>query len=461
MRYSVLTTTSLWRTLFVLLILYACSEPEINREPQDPVIPEEPGPPPTQPTELCSPHVIDGYCNKISFNYSEEVKVYLQSQSNQTLCALTIYGLENDSIFSVASPLTIQQPVNSEPSKEGFNYQMTVTFKVPSDLPSGIYLIENKVPFIVKPKGHVDVLVVYPSNTANAYAESGGKSLYGANRASAVSFHRPIPLQDFAFNCLTYFSKKTNWEIGFIADEDMDDYETMNSAEILAIVGHNEYWTRKARTNFDAFVNSGGDALILSGNTMWWQVRYSNDADKSQMICYKDMNTDPIGDPLMKTFLWNDPILAYPILGSIGADFDNGGYGRKMDNGWDGYKIVNPHSPLLEGLGLNTGDIIRCPTVEYDGAPIKSLDINGYPVLDFDALGAYKAELIGFDKGYRVKETFGTFIVLQRNPSSGYIINTGSTDWCTSLNGVSATSISAITDNSVRLLLEKRSVFSF
>ena len=33
-----------------------------------------------------------------------------------------------------------------------------------------------------------------------------------------------------------------------------------------------------------SITNTGGHALILSGNTMWWQVRYNE--DKTKLICY-------------------------------------------------------------------------------------------------------------------------------------------------------------------------------
>ena len=41
-----------------------------------------------------------------------------------------------------------------------------------------------------------------------------------------------------------------------------------------------------------------------------------------------------------------------------------------------------------------------------------------------------RLELIGFDRGYRVSETIGTFIGLQKTLTSGVIVNTSSTDWC-------------------------------
>jgi hypothetical protein len=269
-----------------------------------------------------------------------------------------------------------------------------------------------------------------------------------------------MTLQNFSRYCLDWLFSFPNATVGYIADIDLDDYATMSNGEVLCLVGHNEYWTRKARENFDQFVASRRHAVVLSGNTMWWQVRYSEDENKSKMICYKSLN-DPIENPLFKTWLWNDPSLQYSIVSSIGADFDNGGYGLKADNGWNGYKIVNKNSPLLEGTDLDNGDIVKCATTEYDGAPIASW-LNGYPVLDTEKMGTYKAELIGFDYGFRANQTVGTFIVIQPTITSGIIVNVGSTDWCSSagMGGPSGSDIKKITTNALLKLLNEEEVFS-
>ncbi len=327
---------------------------------------------------------------------------------------------------------------------------------------SGIYLIENKIPFIVKTREHVDMTIVYPSNTANAYAESGGKNLYSLyHRPFQVSFLRPISLQQRAEFCLKWFSSLKDIQVGYIADLDLDYYSAIERSKIIVIPGHSEYWTRAARLHFDRFIQDGGHALILSGNTMWWQVRYS--ADQKEMICYKDAQLDPESDPLLKSINWNQDQLHYSILSSIGADFQHGGYGLQVDAGWDGFKIVAPGSPLLNGLGFKKGDTLSLPSGEYDGAPIRAFDADGCPLLDSAQLNFEKIELIGFDKGSRAgKETIGTFVVFQKSSSSGIIINAASYDWCSSrgMGGDSGESIKKITRNAIDLLLRNESVFS-
>ena len=427
------------------------------------VEPVEPRPSPPDgplPAVLCSSFILNGYSDKVSYHPGEKIKLFFGSSQPVELCRLTIFSITGEAVFSTTSVLPIVAGLPGDASENGYDYPIAVEFVLP-ELKSGVYLVENKIPFILKTEQPVDIMVVYPSNTANAYASTGGKSLYSQQgRPTSVSFQRPIPLQPLSQYCLKWFSTLENFTIGYIADVDMDDFSNIVNAKVLVIAGHSEYWTRQARKNFDQFVSLGSDALILSGNTMWWQVRYSE--DHSKMICYKDIEMDPISDPLLKTIEWTTPSLDYSVLSSIGADFPNGGYGLKVDQGWNGYKVVAPVSPLFENLGLKKGDIISLPTLEYDGAPITGYDADGYPIVNSTALGFEKIELLGYDKGYRVRETVGTFIVFKKTLESGIIVNTGSTDWC-SANGIGGTSgnlVKRITLNALTKLLNNETVFS-
>lgn len=414
------------------------------------------------PATACAAAYLDGYTDRQSYLAGDVVRAYLDSRQDLPSCRLDIYDLQGKVAFSVASALTPQTSLQQDPSVKGFGWRQTLSFALPADLASGVYLIEGKSPFVVRRGDAPDLLVVYPSNTANAYATSGGQSLYTTpNQAHAVSFLRPIALQPMAAQCLRYFAAMKDLKVGFAADVDLEDYANLASSRLLVIAGHSEYWTRTARQHFDRFVDAGGHAVVLSGNTMWWQVRYS--ADRSQLICYKDQPGDPESDPLLKTINWSEPSLHYPILASVGAEFLRGGYGRKADAGWDGYRIAAPNSPLLEGTGLRRGDILALPSAEYDGAPLRGWDDQGFPVLDPGQTPFARMELVGFDKGSRADtQTVGTFIVAQRRAGSGVIVNVASTDWCSDkgMGGGDGDKLQRITRNAVVKLLENRSVFS-
>lgn len=413
--------------------------------------------------------MVGGYTDKNSYFPGEEVEIFLQANYDLD-CKLGFYDINDRMIFSAHVLLHPQDISTNEPSTNGYNYKLSAKVKLPLSIVSGVYLAEKKIPIIVKSSTPSDITVVYPVNTMNAYNQSGGKSLYSYNStgnkpANIVSFFRPMPYtkeQDMCYGCLSFLPSLNGIRIRYITDIDLDDYASILQTKILMIIGHSEYWTRKARNHFDQFVNAGGHAIILSGNTMWWQVRYSE--KKDALVCYKSAELDLESDPLLKTISWNDSTLKYSILSSIGADFEHGGFGTDLDNGWDGFKIVNPTSPLLEGLKFNKGDILYLPSVECDGAPIKGIDDDGFPILDNDKLKFEKVELIGFDRGsLNGKETFPTFIVMQKTKTSGVIVNTGTNSWC-SPTGIgranSGNKIRAITQNTIVKLLNGTRVFS-
>lgn len=446
--------------LFVLvLFLYSCDTKEEPVTPNQPT-PSPPSPNAPLPTTPCATGLVDGYTDKTSYFPGEEMFIFLKGNTSEPSCRLNIYSVDGELALPIPSSIFKQEVNPNMPYSNGFGYVFSAKLILPN-MKSGVYLIENRIPFIVKSADPVDVVVVYPSNTANAYSISGGKSLYSTdNQPNEVSFHRPIELQDLSKVCLKWFKTVSDVSFSYISDRDLDQYSSIEKTSVLCLVGHNEYWTRSARKNFDRFVDEGGHALILSGNTMWWQVRYSDDGTK--LICYKDANEDPELNPLFKTITWDKASLEYPIISSIGADFNRGGYGLRADAGWNGFKVMRPESPLFEGLNLTAGTILSCPSLEYDGAPLLGFDAKGNPILDLNTLGFYKGEILAFDKGFRAQETYATFAVFQRTANSGIIINAGTTDWCSSngMGGTSSDKIKAITKNALLKLVYNEAVFA-
>ena len=413
--------------------------------------------------------IINGYTDKESYFPGEVASVFLNPQISG-FKNIHIYDLKGNIILTFRANVSKQIINSSKPWENGFNYEESFKFRIPN-IKSGVYLIENQIPFIVKSKTPRKITLVYPSNTVNAYNSAGGKSAYTYNssnkeKANILSFNRPRPFNALSYckEFLIWLNKESSYDINYICDLDLEDYSEIANSEIIVIPGHSEYWTRQARKNFDRFIDEGGHALILSGNTMYWQVRYTQ--DKKKMVIYKDHKEDPEIDSLLKTDLWNSTFLRYPTSKSIGVSFENGGFGGKNDEGWDGFKIVNEKSPLLRGTGLSKGSILKLKTNEYDGAILREYinDLSDESetsyALNLDTLNAYRGELIGYDYGYRNRKTIGTFIVYQRSKNSGIIVNASSTNWCNA-EGISKSKlIRKITKNMFDLLLSNESLFN-
>lgn len=410
--------------------------------------------------------VVDGYTDKVSYSHGQEQRVMLNSDAEAAIAKLRLYDVHGNVVQTVKAPVKPQQTASSTPWQDGFGYEPTFTYTIPQDLPSGAYYWEQKALFIVRGSpDSSDIVVLYPSNTLNAYSTEGGKSLYEptlASRAHIVSFERPTPEQinHDPLPCLSWFKDQQGYAFRYIADSDMDDYAHIENARVLVIIGHSEYWTRKARENFDRFVQGGGHAVILSGNTMWWQVRYS--AEGSKMTCYKDATLDPIADPRLETIKWHET--DYPALPSIGAVYNLSGNGTGDAIGWDGFKIATPTHPFFEGLNLSRGDVVSLLSSEYDSAPIIGTDAQGYPIIDRAQLGFEHIELLGYDIA-RVgasRQTFATFIVFQKSATSGIVVNGASTNWCgaTGFGGPDGAKIKRITKNILDTLLSSQPLWN-
>ncbi len=405
----------------------------------------------------------DGYTNKISYHPGDTMITYMSyNTTSDQLKTIKLYDMGGNVIDKIECKITEQKPDSLDPWMNGFGYQPTFQYVIPA-LQPGVYLWGKKIPFIIKSTTPQNITVVYPSNTTNAYCSSGGKSLYGFNSTDSkeskiVSFLRPMELDHATAEFFKWIYQEKEFSINYLCDFDLENYASISQTKLIIIIGHSEYWSRKARENFDRFVDNGGDAMVLSGNSMWWQVRY--DTIKNQLICYRDTQEDPLSDSLLKTINWHAPSLNYPTEKSIGTHAEGFSYGDKKRSK---LKIINEKSPLLEGTNLKNGDFLSLPTHEFDGAPVESFTLDSIPIIDNKKLNFYKVEPIAFGWGdYYNQKRATTFIIFQKTKTSGKIINVASTDWCSErgMGGKSGTEIKKITKNMIQKLIKKETVFT-
>ena len=257
-----------------------------------------------------------GFAGKISFNPGETVKLYYSKNTIKS-DSFNIRPIEKDTVVAKIFCSTRPQKIRKiKPWKNGFGYSISSILKLKT-LPTGIYLFDEKVPLIVKAKGtQSKILIVIPTNEFAANNMAGGKSLHEAKKskrpANVVSFFRPENLSDYQ-NLIPFFEflkADTSMHVGFIAEKDLENSTVFNGVRLVIIAGNCSHWTRRARSNFDRFIDKGGNTLVLSKEFMKWQVRYRQKG--TQLICHKRKATDLIQDPYLKTTTWDDPSLKYP-----------------------------------------------------------------------------------------------------------------------------------------------------
>ena len=157
----------------------------------------------------------------MSYITSDSIKIYINAVSRMENIKLKIYDINKNIVREFEANIFPQIKNHNSPWSFGYDYKVTTTIDV-ENMESGIYLIENRIPFIIKPSDVVDAIVVYPSNTINAYNNNEGHSFYTTPRTSKLSFNRQ---QDLPADIIEYFKwlKKLDYSFGYICDYDLDN----------------------------------------------------------------------------------------------------------------------------------------------------------------------------------------------------------------------------------------------
>ena len=291
--------------------------------------------------------------------------------------------------------------------------------------------------FVVRPDvdEEIDLLVLISSSSFNAESFTAGRNLSSRpDRATRVSFYRTmdkvrhwrwLPLLSWMAQERPLKSQR----VGYITDSDLESERYLNSPHALVVLAPSEYWTRGARVSFDRFVARGGNAIIYSGGSMTWQVRYAGEGN-SMLTSFRDSEEqDPMRGTPLATLNWRDKRLDYPVIKSIGGDYFHGGYPeyrRDQGLGQGGYWVYAADHPVFRDTGLKRCEsIMFYKNMLYDGMPVTGLDAQGFPVPDVAAIGAHAFNLLAFDWSYRHGHTIATMHIFKPAQDSGFVFNLG------------------------------------
>ncbi len=260
-------------------------------------------------------------------------------------------------------------------------------------------------------------LLALCTNTYNAYNDFGGRNLY--ENGTHVSFARPMAkgllrkpdgpgarvtvmhtpdpvnrahvryLREHQFTQwagsagwpnyelpFVRWAESNGYELDYAINADLEDPAALDDRRLYLSVGHDEYWSAPMRDTVEAFTRGGGNALFLSGNTAFWQVRVE-DAGRT-MVGYKGLyERDPVfgtDRQHLLTSMWSDHLLERPENEMTGVSFVRGGYhriGQVVASGAGGYTVYAPEHWVFDGAGVTYGDLIGSESVivgyECDG----------------------------------------------------------------------------------------------
>jgi hypothetical protein len=339
------------------------------------------------------------------------------------------------------------------------------------DSPDIFFVVTNASPGSATP-----IVAQIPTTTINAYNNWGGASLYRYNSQSEpapiVSFNRPQ--YGFENEWLARLKDAVCWleaadyRVDFITNNDLhEDKELLQHYQLFISLGHDEYWSRSMRDNFDAFVACGGNAAILGGNTCCWQIRLERDeltgAIGRRQVCYKDADTDPVADTRLKTITWQ--ATGDPENRTFGAGWARGawrGSGRK-----GAFTVYRSEHWVFAETDLRAGDAFG----DADDESILVYETNGVD---------YRLDVSGRPIPTGVDGTPGNYLILAlaelsewgtpgnaalgvlESPGSGTIFNAATTDWARGLRACipgddhCRTATAKITRNVIAHLSRKR-----
>jgi hypothetical protein len=211
--------------------------------------------------------------------------------------------------------------------------------------------------FVVRNDESVSDIVVQTSDTVwQAYNNEGGTSTYGSidpanprprcfkaslNRPLKTRAQRPVNAYLGSEYPINRFLEANGYDVTYIAGVDTDRHGAtlLHRHKVFFSNGHDEYWSGQQRHNVEEARNRGMHLVFLSGNEMYWRVRWED--NYRTMVVYKESQSptkiDPVANEWTGTFRDSRPI------NPLGAQPENAVTGQIFTiNAWRNDPLVVP-----------------------------------------------------------------------------------------------------------------------
>ena len=218
----------------------------------------------------------------------------------------------------------------------------------------------SHIVFVVRDDSSKADVVFQTSDPAwTAYNRWGGSNTYSSHfmgattgselRAFKVSYNRPLSNREYTrhavnqiFNAeypMIRWLERNGYDVAYLAGVDSDRRgQQIRNHRLFLSVGHDEYWSGAQRKHVEAARDAGVNLAFLSGNEVFWKIRYEPSVDGSKtpyrtLVCYKethsDMKIDPKRDEWTGTWRdsrWFNPEGAQPENALMGTIFTVNAY---------------------------------------------------------------------------------------------------------------------------------------
>ena len=191
------------------------------------------------------------YGSTASMTYKKDYRKSLNVKPNETPVASMEFPAQS-------------YPVPTNASQDGCGWPASASWKIPSKLASGVYIIELRyqkaityVLLVVRPARRANknkILCQVSVNTHQAYNPWGGGGLYGKpiseRLVNPISFDRPCQLWDlilYESSILNWFDR--NFEVDYCTNVDLHMRpKLLDNVKLFVSCGHDEYWSKKCES---------------------------------------------------------------------------------------------------------------------------------------------------------------------------------------------------------------------
>ncbi|MEV0590322.1 N,N-dimethylformamidase beta subunit family domain-containing protein [Nonomuraea cavernae] len=151
-------------------------------------------------------------------------------------------------------------------------------------------------------------------------------------------------------------------ELDFAVSSDLEFRpEVLDGRQLVVSVGHDEYWSWAMRDSMEEFITGGGNVMFLTGNAVFWQVRFEDEGRVMVSYKYAAPREDPLRGTERQSGMWSDSVVGRPENQLTGVSFTHGGYvraGHGVARGPGGYLVWRPDHWIFEGTDVRYGDLI-------------------------------------------------------------------------------------------------------
>lgn len=390
---------------------------------------------------------VEGYTLKQGYDPGDTVTVHCTADVPSFDVEIARCGRTREVVWSAEGIEGHQREIPADVASRGCGWPASFELQIPADWRPGYYEIsftwagkdpeELNLPAFFALRAARDsatrspILLVLSTSTYNAYNDwNHSPSLYTGS--TLVSFERPLPpgfltrpsgaeglragttmgtydpnyakqrklvdehrLSGWCLGAGWYqwerpfveWAEEEGIELDYAVSTDLEfKPEVLEDRKLVLSIGHDEYWSWGMRDSMEAYVAAGGNAAFMTGNAVYWQIRYEDEG--RAMTCYKyaAQREDPLRGTDRQSGIWSDHVVGRPENHLTGVSFTHGGYvraGNGVPRGSGGYTTWRPNHWVFEGTGVRYGDLIGSAdgivSFEADGVEL-TLDESGLPV---------------------------------------------------------------------------------